>query len=70
MTKELIGKNIDEALNYIKNFEAMIDECEYEKDKLGEALVFDEIYKQANRKNCAYLPYKGLLKAIEEYEKK
>ena len=68
MTKELIGKNIEDALIYIKNFEAMIEENEYNKDSLGEAIVFDEIYKQANRKNCALLPYKGLLKAIEEYK--
>ena len=70
MTKELIGKTIDEALGYIKNFESMIEEGNYDKEKLGEAQVFDEIYKQANRKNCAYLPYKGLLKAIEEYRQK
>ena len=69
MTKELIGKNIDDALIFIKNFESMIEESEYDKSKLGEALVFDEIYKQANRKNCAFLPYKGLLKAIEKYRK-
>lgn len=69
MTKELIGKTIDNAIEYIKNFEAMIEEREYNKDILGEAQVFDEIYKQSNRKNCALLPYKGLLNAIEEYKK-
>ena len=70
MTKELIGKTIDEALNYIKNFDNMVEENEYDRDYLGEALVFDEIYKQANRKNCALLPYKGLIKAIEIYKEK
>ena len=70
MTKELIDKSIDEALIYIKNFEAMIEENNYNKNILGEALVFDEIYKQANRKNCALLPYKGLIKAINEYRNK
>lgn len=68
MTKELIGKTIDEALVFIENFDAMINENEYNKDILGESLVFDEIYKQSNRKNCALLPYKGLLEAIKEYK--
>lgn len=70
MTKELIGKSIEEALKYIKNFEAMIEENEYDGNLLGEALIFDEIYKQANRKTCALLPYKGILKAINEYKNK
>ena len=70
MTKELIGKSIDEALIYVKNFEAMIEENDYNKDLLGEDIVFDDIYKKANRKNCALLPYKGLIKAINEYQKK
>jgi len=70
MTKKLIGKTIDEVEYYIKNFDAMINEIDYDADSLGEALVFDEIYKQANRKNCATLPYKGILKAIDEYKTK
>ena len=69
MTKELIGKTIVEAKTFITNFYNMIDEQEYEKSLFNEALVFDEIYKQANRKTCATLPYKGLLDAITKYEK-
>ena len=34
----------------------MINEQEYDVDKLGELVVYDEIYKQPNRKNCALLP--------------
>lgn len=70
MTKELIGKSIDDAISFINSFDGMINEHEYDKDSLNEALVFDEIYKQANRKTCALLPYKGILKAIEEYRSK
>lgn len=68
MTKELIGKTLDEAKKYIQNFYNMIEEKDYPKDEMDEALVFDEIYKQANRKNCAILPYRGILEAIEKYE--
>ena len=70
MTKELIGKSITTAKEFITNFYNMIHEEEYEKSILNEALAFDEIYKQANRKTCATLPYKGILDAIEIYEKK
>lgn len=68
MTKELIGKTTDEALTYAKNFDAMIQEEDYDREMMGEALVFDEIYKQANRKTCATLPYKGIIKAIEQHK--
>lgn len=69
MTKELVGKTIEEAKKYITNFYNMIDEREYDESILEEALVFDTIYKQANRKTCATLPYKGILDALEKYEK-
>lgn len=63
MIKNLIGKTIDEALNIINNYESMIDEKEYDKNILGEAIVYDEVYKQPSRKKCALLPYRG----IKEY---
>jgi len=69
MIKNLIGKNIDEAKKYIKEFYNMCDELPYDENNLNEAIAFSDIYKQSNRKNCALLPYKGILKALEEYEK-
>ena len=60
------GKSKKEALNIIDNYEAMINEKPYDKDVLEEALVYDEIYKQSNRKNCALMPYKAIKKIIEE----
>ena len=70
MTKELIGKTIEEAKKYIENFYNMIEERPYDEELLNEALAFSEIYKQANRKTCATLPYKGILNAIKKYEEK
>ena len=66
MLKNIIGKTTGEALDYIDNFEKMINEEEYDSDNFGEAVVYDEIYKQASRKACATLPYTAMRKAIKE----
>ena len=68
MIKNMIGKSIDEVESYIKNFEAMLNEEEYQDLDFNEAIVFDETYKQGNRRTCVTLPYKGIKKAIEEYQ--
>lgn len=70
MIRNLIGKSLSEAKEYIDNFYKMCNEEEYNEELLNEGLAFQDIYKQNNRKNCALLPYKGILKAIEEYENK
>ena len=68
MIKNLIGKSVKEAKDYINNFINMIDEKMYDKDMLNEALVYEDIYKQSSRKTCATLPYRGILKVLENYE--
>lgn len=70
MINLILNKTIDEVLNIINNYENMIDEKEYDKQLLQEANVFDEIYKQANRKKCALLPYHGLKKVLLEVKGK
>ena len=67
MIKNLIGMKVEEALHYIENFENMISEKEYDEDILKEANAYNEIYKQSNRKNCAYLPYRGVKKVLLDY---
>ena len=66
MIKSITGKTKEEALNILNNFENMINELEYDKEVLGELNVYEEIYKQPNRKNCALLPFVSLRKIIEE----
>lgn len=66
MMNMIIGKKVTEAMNIIDNYEAMIDERDYDDEVLGEALVFSEIYKQANRKKCALLPFEGLKKILKQ----
>ena len=49
------------------NFLNMIDEKEYDSDILEQAVVYDDVYKQPNRKKCVLLPWWGIEKALEEY---
>ena len=70
MIKSLMGKTIDEAKVIINNYYNMIEEREYDQALLGELNVYDEIYKQSNRKKCATLPFDTLNKAIKVYEEK
>ena len=66
MIKNMIDINIEDAIKYVNNFMNMIDEKEYDDKDFNEALVFDETYKQASRKTCATLPYRGIIKLLEE----
>ena len=68
MITNLIGKTLEEAQEYIKNFENMVNEEEYNPDILNEGLAYNEIYKQNNRKTCALLPYVGIKKIIKKIE--
>lgn len=70
MITNLIGKTIEEAKEYIRNFDAMVNEREYKEELLNEGIVYNEIYKQGNRKHCAMLPYIGIRKVLEEYKSK
>lgn len=64
MIKKIIGMTIEEAKKYIENFDNMVNEKEYNKENMDEALAFDEIYKQQSRKTCATLPYRALEKLL------
>lgn len=69
MIDTIIGKTKEEAIDILNNFKNMIDEKEYNSDILEQAIVYDDIYKQANRKKCALLPWWGLEKVINKLEK-
>lgn len=70
MIKKIIGKKIQEVKELMNNYYNMIDEKEYDEEKLGELLAYSEIYLQPNRKKCAIFPFETLKKAISEYENK
>lgn len=69
MIDTIIGKSIKEAEDILNNFEHMIDEKKYDENILEQAIVYDDIYKQANRKKCALLPWWGLEKIINKIDK-
>lgn len=64
LVETLIGKTVDEARIILNNFYNMIDEKNYNKEVLEQAVVYDDIYKQPNRKKCALLPWWGIEKII------
>ena len=67
MIKNLIGKDVFDAKIYVSNFMNMVNELDYDENMLGEAEVFDEIYKQERRKTCVILPYIGIKKILDKY---
>lgn len=68
MIDTLKGKTIEEAKEIINNFKDMLDEKEFNKDILEQALVYEDISKQPNRKKCALLSWWGIEKSINERE--
>lgn len=70
MISTMLGKTIEEAKEIYKNFENMIEEKEYHPEQLAEAIVYDDIYRQPNRKKCALLGWWAMNKAMEKNEKK
>lgn len=66
----LIGKKVEDALNIINNYEKMINEEEYDEKILEEAIVYSDISKQPNRKNCALLTWQGTKKVLNNDLKK
>ena len=67
MINNLIGLSVRDAIKYIDNFDSMVNEREYDADILNEAIVYNDIYKQNNRKHCALLPYIGIKKILEKH---
>ncbi len=70
MTTILIGKTVEEAINICKNFTNMIEEKEYDQSLLEEAIVYDDISRQPNRKKCALLSWWGIEEVLKENKEK
>ena len=69
MIDTIIGKSVKDAIEVYKNFSKMLNEESYDEDVLEQAIVYDVIYKQPNRKKCALLPWWGFEKVMNEYER-
>lgn len=65
LSEMLIGKTKDMAREVLRNYFNMIEEKEYDRDLLGEAIVYDDVCKQPSRKTCATLFARGISKIIK-----
>ena len=70
MVETLTGKTIEEVKEILQNFLNMIDERDYDASILEEAVVYDDTYKQPNRKKCVLLSWWGIEKILKEIENK
>lgn len=70
MIDTLIGKSLDEVKEIYDNYNNMIDEKDYNPNILEQANVYDDIYKQPNRKKCALLPWWGIEKILKQLKQK
>lgn len=70
MVETLIGKTVEEAITIYENFNHMLNEEPYNEELLEQAYVYNDIYKQPNRKKCALLPWWGFEKVINKYKNK
>ena len=66
--QKIIGKSVSEVKDLIENYEHLIDEKDYDEEKLGELMAYDTIYMQPNRKHCALLPVDTINKILKEVE--
>ena len=64
--RKIIGKSVSEVKDLIENYEHLIDEKDYDEEKLGELMAYDTIYMQPNRKHCALLPVDTIKKILKE----
>ena len=70
MIEELIGKTVEEAISFIENYDAMIEEKPYDVGLLGQACVYDDVAKQPSRKKCATLSWHGVYHKLLELKNK
>lgn len=62
------GKTVDEAMDIINNYKAMVDQKPYDEDVLEEAVAFQTVGRQANRIKCATIGWNALEDILKETE--
>ncbi len=65
-----LNKTVEEVEELMAEYEKMLNEEEYQQEKLNELIVYEDIYKQPNRKKCAFLPFDSLKKIIKQYKER
>ncbi len=67
MSQMFVGKTISEAEYFIEQYNNMLFEKSYDEDLMGDLLVFDELYLQANRIKCGLIGMKAMQGTINQY---
>lgn len=66
LTDLLIYKTKEEALEILANYHNMIEEKDYNENKIKELNVYNDIYKQPSRKTCATLASRKIGEFLEK----
>lgn len=66
MIDTLINKGVEEVKYILEQYKKMLNEEEYDKECLEQAIVYEDIQKQPNRKKCALLSWWGIEKILKE----
>ncbi len=69
LLRKLVGLSIEEAKELVENYEKMIEEEDYDQEKMGELLAYQDIYLQPNRKTCALLPANAVSEIMKQLKK-
>ena len=70
MCETFEGMTIEEAEHFIAQYHNMLFEKPYDEELMGDFLVFDELYMQANRIKCGFIGMKSLEEIIKQYKNK
>lgn len=63
---KLIGKTKEEALDIINNYLNMIENKEFDSEKLEELIAYEDISKQPSRTKCATLGILGIMDLLKK----
>lgn len=64
MSELVKGKTLKEAADLMDNYMKMLKSQPYDQDKLQEAIIFQNVGRQASRIGCATIGWRGLFQAM------
>lgn len=64
MSELVKGKTLKEAADLMDNYMKMLESKPYDQDKLQEAIIFQNVGRQASRIGCATIGWRGLFQAV------
>ena len=64
MSELVKGKTLKEAADLMDNYMKMLESQPYDQDRLQEAIIFQNVGRQASRIGCATIGWRGLFQAV------